>query len=55
MPTGCVVRCARQAPRPSSPVAVTKRTNRYDQQRYGGRHIIENAFCRLRDFRRVAE
>lgn len=31
-----------------------KRVIRYDQQRYRGRHLIGNAFCRLRDFRRVA-
>ena len=26
----------------------------YDQDRYRDRHLIENAFCRLKDFRRVA-
>jgi transposase len=31
-----------------------KRTIRYDKQRYRGRHLVENAFCRLKDFRRVA-
>jgi transposase len=31
-----------------------KRIIRYDKQRYAGRHLIENAFCRLKDFRRVA-
>ncbi len=31
-----------------------KRTIRYDKQRYRARHLIENAFCRLKDFRRVA-
>lgn len=31
-----------------------KRTIRYDKHRYRGRHLIENAFCRLKDFRRVA-
>lgn len=31
-----------------------KRAVRYDQQRYRGRHLIENAFCRLKDFRRIA-
>ena len=31
-----------------------KRTVPYDQQRYRDRHLIENAFCRLKDFRRVA-
>jgi len=25
-----------------------KRTIRYDEQRYRGRHLIENAFCRLK-------
>jgi len=31
-----------------------KRAIRYDQTRYKGRHLIENAFCRIKDFRRVA-
>ena len=31
-----------------------KRPIRYDQERYQGSHLIENAFCRLKDFRRVA-
>ena len=31
-----------------------KRQVRYDRKRYRGRHLIENAFCRLKDFRRVA-
>ncbi len=31
-----------------------KRAVRYDKQRYCDRHLIENAFCRLKDFRRVA-
>ncbi len=31
-----------------------QRTIRYDKDRYRGRHLIENAFCRLKDFRRVA-
>jgi transposase len=31
-----------------------KRAIRYDKNRYAGRHLIENAFCRLKDFRRVA-
>ncbi len=31
-----------------------KRAIRYDQKRYKGRHLIENAFCRIKDFRRVA-
>jgi transposase len=30
-----------------------KRVIRYDEQRYRGRHLIENAFCRFKDFRRV--
>lgn len=30
-----------------------KRAIRYDKQRYRSRHLIENAFCRLKDFRRV--
>ena len=31
-----------------------KRTIRYDKGRYRDRHLVENAFCRLKDFRRVA-
>ncbi len=31
-----------------------KRAVRHDPERYRGRHLIENAFCRLKDFRRVA-
>jgi transposase len=31
-----------------------KRTVRYDQKRYRDRWRIEAAFCRLKDFRRVA-
>jgi transposase len=30
------------------------RAVRYDQLRYRGRHLVENAFCRRKDFRRVA-
>ena len=30
-----------------------KRVIAYDKDRYRGRHLIENAFCRLKDFRRV--
>lgn len=31
-----------------------KKTIRYDKARYRERHLIENAFCRLKDFRRIA-
>jgi transposase len=31
-----------------------KRTIRYHKQRYRQRHPVENAFCRLKDFRRIA-
>ena len=31
-----------------------KHTICYDKQRYRTRHLIENAFCRLKDFRRIA-
>ena len=31
-----------------------KRSIRHDTERYRRRHLIENAFCRLKDFRRVA-
>ena len=26
----------------------------YDRKRYRDRHLVENAFCRLKDFRRIA-
>ena len=51
MPTGCAVPCA-------VPVIPGRRNRkrpiRYDKQRYRSRHLIENAFCRIKDFRRVA-
>jgi len=31
-----------------------ERTIPYYKARYRGRHLVENAFCRLEDFRRVA-
>ena len=31
-----------------------KRPIRYDKARYCDRHLLENAFCRLNDFRRIA-
>lgn len=31
-----------------------KRKIRYDKTRYKDCHLIENAFCRLKDFRRIA-
>ena len=31
-----------------------KRAVRYDQNRYRDHHLIENACCRMKDFRRVA-
>ena len=31
-----------------------KRKIRYDKRRYKERHLIENACCRLKDFRRIA-
>jgi transposase len=31
-----------------------KRKVRYDKARYKERHLIENAFCRLKDFHRIA-
>ena len=40
------------------PVIPGRRTRitpiRYDRTRYKERHLVENAFCRLKDFRRVA-
>jgi len=31
-----------------------KRSIRHDRKRYRDRHLVENAFCRLKDFRRIA-
>jgi Transposase and inactivated derivatives len=31
-----------------------KRKITYDKARYRERHLVENAFCRLKDFRRIA-
>jgi transposase len=31
-----------------------KRKVAYDKARYKDRHLVENAFCRIKDFRRVA-
>ena len=31
-----------------------KRTIQYEKRRYKDRHLVEDAFCRLMDFRRVA-
>lgn len=31
-----------------------KRKIRYDKRRYKDRRLVENAFCRVKDFRRVA-
>lgn len=31
-----------------------KRPVRHDRARYRDHHLVENAFCRLKDFRRVA-
>jgi transposase len=55
MPTGCAAHYAKTGAVPIIPGRRNrKRTIRYDKQRYRGRHLIENAFCRLKDFRRVA-
>jgi len=55
MRIGCGGSCARQEPLRSFRVGANrKRTIRYDKQRYRDRHLVENAFCRLKDFRRVA-
>jgi transposase len=42
----------------TAPVIPGRRTRKryiaYDRERYRERHRIENAFCRIKDFRRVA-
>ncbi len=42
-----------------APPVIPGRSNRkrmisYDKDRYRERHLVENAFCRLKDFRRIA-
>jgi transposase len=44
----------RPARRPSSPAGARKRPIRHDKRRYRDRWRIEAAFCRLKEFRRVA-
>ena len=40
---------------PVIPGRITRKTKvSYDRGRYRDRHLIENAFCRLKDFRRIA-
>lgn len=36
------------------PVIPGRRNRKRTKDRYRGRHLVENAFCRLKDFRRVA-
>jgi transposase len=44
-----------QGGRPVIPGKVNRKRNiPLDKDRYRSRHLIENAFCRLKDFRRVA-
>ena len=55
MQTSSGVTCGPAARRRSSLVAATrKRQIRHDDARYKDRWRIEAAFCRLKDFRRVA-
>jgi transposase len=40
---------------PVIPGRITRKNKiAYDRDRYRDRHLVENAFCRLKDFRRVA-
>lgn len=40
---------------PVIPGRITRKKKvEYDRDRYRDRHLVENAFCRLKDFRRVA-
>lgn len=53
-PIGCAARCARGRHARHSRPPQPQRAVRYDRHRYRGRHLLENAFCRLKDFRRIA-
>ena len=54
-PTLCAARSVRPEPCRSSPAGITrKKRSATTATRYNDRHLIENAFCRLKDFRRVA-
>jgi len=51
--------CAAASDGPATVPVIPGRINRkrriaYDKDRYKERHRIENAFCRIKDFRRVA-
>lgn len=58
-PIGCASFAASYGRRAKSPRRIIpgrrnrKRIIRYDEQRYRSRHLIENAFCRLKDFWRI--
>lgn len=52
-PSACGARWAMQGLSPSSRARHRKRAIRYDKDRYHGRHLIETAFCCLKDFRRL--
>ena len=55
MPVTCDDHCAKAGAVPVIPGRRNrKRFIRYDKNRYHDRHLIENALCRLKDFRRVA-
>jgi hypothetical protein len=54
IPTSCGARSATLAPFPSSPAgAAASAPSATTRNGYRGRHLIENAFCRLKDFRRA--
>ncbi|MBB4616099.1 hypothetical protein GGQ96_000205 [Sphingomonas abaci] len=54
MPTGCAARYVTPERFLSFPTGATGSASSDTTRSYRGRHLIENAFCRLKDFRRVA-
>ena len=54
MPTGCAARYVTPERFLSVPAGATGSASSDTTRSYRGRHLIENAFCRLKDFRRVA-
>lgn len=54
MPTGCAARYVTPERFLSFPTGATGSASSDTTRSYRGRHLIENAFCRLKDFRGVA-
>ena len=54
IPSGADVRTRSTRFAPRTTGVARKKTIAYDRDRYRDRHLVENAFCRLKGFHRVA-